>query len=69
MYSRPSNTLVPSWHLVEGESLFIHSPSTLTIYCYAHSLPLGGVGRDFPFTGAFRDQAGRGHTAGEGIEK
>ena len=29
---------------------FIQSPSTLTAYDVAHSLPLGGVDWDFPFT-------------------
>ena len=31
-------------------SEFISSPPTLAVYDVAHSLPLGGVGRDFPFT-------------------
>ena len=29
---------------------FIRFPSTLAVYGLAHSLPLGGVDRDFPFT-------------------
>ena len=29
---------------------FIRSPPTLAFYDVAHSVPLGGVGRDFPFT-------------------
>ena len=28
---------------------FTRSPPTLAVYDVAHSLPLGGVGRDFPF--------------------
>ena len=29
---------------------FMRSPATLAIYGIAHSIPLGGVDRDFPFT-------------------